>query len=194
MKKIPVLLLTLMMFGLMKAQDADHIGFKEKDMFVSGLIGYHSVSKPNDSKVQKFSLIPRFGYFVNDFVAVGGRLGYNYGTTKDPDGNKIEENNTFTIGIFGRYYLLPGSKFSPFGEIGVGYGTTSDINDHTVNGINAAFAPGLSYFISRHFALEATFGILSYNTVEPKSGNGSTDSFDVGLDLEHINFGIIYKF
>src|SRR5699024_3899063 len=109
-------------------------------------------------------------------------------------GRKTDENTTLAIGIFGRYYLLPGSKFSIFGELGVGFGATRNMNHACTNGVNATFAHGLSYFLGHHFALEASFGIFSYETVSTDGSNGSTDSFDVGIDLEHINFGIIYKF
>lgn len=194
MKKLVLLLFTLGVFGFTHAQDADHKGFKEGNMFVSGSVGYHSISSADHSKSKKFNLTPRFGYFLNDFVAIGGRLGYAYDNQKGPQGAKTGENSTLTVGVFGRYYLLPGSKFSIFGELGLGFGSTRDIHHHWTNGINASFSPGLSYFIGHHFALEASFGILSYQTVKPDDGNGSTDSFDVGIDLEHINFGIIYKF
>lgn len=194
MKRFVIAVLILFCFNLSQAQENDHKRFGTGDMFASGLIGYHSVSNPDHSKEKKFEFVPRFGYFINDFFAVGGRLGYTYNVVKTSDNTKIAENSTFTIGVFGRYYLLPGSKFAPFAELGVGFGSTQNIDHKHTNGVNAALAPGISYFLNQHFALEATFGVLSYNTVKPDGDNGSTDSFDVGLDLEHINFGIIYKF
>lgn len=194
MKKFVVLIVVFATFNIMNAQDTKHDGFKKDDMFVSGSVGYSSSSYPDESKENNFNITPRFGYFISDFVAIGGRAGYALQNKKNPNGDKVADNSTFTVSVFGRYYLLPASKFSIFGELGVGFGTTKNIqNDHTT-GVNAAFSPGLSYFLGRHFALEASFGVLSYNTVKPDGGSGSTDSFDVGIDLENINFGIIYKF
>jgi len=202
MKKVVLMTLALLTFGLMSAQNdskielpkESHRGFAQGDMFISGSVGYSSVSNPDHSKENRFNISPRFGYFVNDFFAVGGRLGYVSDVQKDADGHKYADNSTFTIGAFGRYYLLPGSKFSPFAELAIGFGTTKNINDYKNTGINAAFSPGLSYFLGHHFALEASFGVLSYNTVSPKRSSGSTDEFKIGIDLEDINFGIIYKF
>src|SRR5699024_3658854 len=99
-----------------------------------------------------------------------------------------------TAEVFGRYYLLPGSKFSVFGELGVGFGSTKNIEKEWTNGIKAGFSPGISFFVGQHFALEAMFGILAYHTVSPGNRSGSTDSFSVGMDMENFNFGIIYKF
>lgn len=194
MKKLIIVFLACLVGSTTLAQDKDHNGFMKGDRFASGLLGYKTSSDANKTKETEFRFSPRIGYFINDFVAVGGRLGYSYGKTKDASGVKTLENNSFTAGVFGRYYLLPGSQFSVFGELGLGFGSTKDMNDKWTHGVNAMFAPGLSYFLGKYFALEASFGILSYNTVSPHGKPGSTHSFDVGIDLENINFGIIYKF
>lgn len=196
MKKITLILFAIFAFSMTaNAQESnDHNGFSNGDMFVSGTIGYSSESAPDNSKIHEFRVSPRIGYFLTDFFAVGGELGYAYSNAKQPDGSTSAENSTYTIGVFGRYYLLPGSKFSIFGELGLGFGATKNIRNDWTNGVNAAFSPGISYFLGEHFALEASFGVLSYNSVSPEGSNGSTDSFNIGIDLENINFGIIYKF
>lgn len=194
-KKILVLLIALVAFGTVQAQKSeDHNGFKKGDKFVSGLIGYKSVSNPDGVKSKSFKVSPRMGFFLNDFVAIGGRLGYDIQNSKDANGNKTYDNSTITVEAFGRYYLLPGSAFSVFGELGVGYGATRNINHDWDNGINVGFSPGLSYFVGQHFALEAVFGIMAYHSVSPAGASGSTDEFNIGVDLENISFGIIYKF
>lgn len=197
MKKVLLLMAAVGFFGMTWAQDnfdRDHKGFAKGDKFISGSIGYNSVSYSDDSKEKKFNVSPRFGYFLNDFIAVGGQLGYFWEQGKAPNGEMNKNNSTFMFSAFGRYYLLPGSKFSIFGELGIGFGTTRNIDRDWTTGINTGFSPGISYFLGNHFALEASFGVLSYNTVNSGGRNGSTDSFDVGLDLEDFNFGIIYKF
>jgi len=63
------------------------------------------------------------------------------------------------------------------------------------NGVGFEFAPGFKYFVSDHFAIETTFGVLGYNSVKPDySGAESTDTLNIGLDLANINFGLVYKF
>ncbi len=193
MKRALFFLLALVIFGTAQAQQ-DHDGFAKGDMFISGALGYSSVSYPDHSEEQNFTISPRFGYFLNDFIALGARLGYALQDRKNTLGHRVADNSTLTIGVFGRYYLLPGSKFSIYGELGVGFGATKNIADDWTNGVNAWFSPGLSYFVGRHFALEASFGVLSYHTVNAQGVSGSTHSFEAGIDLEDINFGIIYKF
>ncbi|MBW2961223.1 outer membrane beta-barrel protein [Mesonia sp. JHPTF-M18] len=99
--------------------------------------------------------------------------------------------------VFGRYYFFNDNKFNLFGELGLGYGHTKDINDNKFNGINVGLAPGVNYFVSEHFALEATFGILGYTSAKPDIegvDNESTDSFQFSLNMSDINLGLIYRF
>ncbi len=194
MKQLTLLVVFIFGLGCTPLFAQDHVGFKKGDMFVSGMVGYSSVSHPDDSKEHNFNITPRFGYFLNDFIAVGGKLGYGIQTQKNSSGDKVVDNTTLGFEVFGRYYLLPGSKFSVFGEVDLGYGFTRDIHHDWSNGINVGLLPGLSYFVGRHVALEASFGILSYNSVSIDGQSGSTDNFKVGLNLEDINFGIIIKF
>ncbi len=195
MKKLLLFIFLISIFGTVQAQEKkDHNGFMKGDKYISGMIGYNTVSNSDNSKNKKFEVSPRFGYFINDFVAVGGRLGYSQSTSKNASGNKIADNTAFTVEAFGRYYLLPGSKFSLFGELGVGFGSIKNIDKKRNNGINAGLTPGLSYFINQHFAFEFAIGVLSYETVKRNGADGSTDSFSVGVDLENISFGFIYKF
>ena len=200
MKNISFILFSCICFlaiQSVKAQNYDdggHNGFKKGDQFISGLVGYNSISQPDKSKERTFKVSPRYGYFLNDFIAVGGRLGYTYNIEKNRAGEATSKNISYAVEGFGRYYLLPGSQFSVFGELAVGFGQNRNIIGDWTNGINAGFSPGLSYFLGQHFALEATFGVISYNTVNPRGVSGTTDNFQVGIDLENINFGIIYKF
>ena len=197
MKKLILSLAALASFTFASAQEqeVETYGFNEGDMFVSGSFGIGSTKFPDDSKENTFNISPRFGYFLNDFIAVGAQAGYSKQKEENANGDDVVDNSTFTIGAFGRYYLMPAQKFSFFGELGLGYGTTEDINDNKVNGVNIDVSPGLSYFVSKHFALEATFGILGYNSVKKdESGAESTDSFDFGLNMDDINLGLIYKF
>jgi len=197
MKKLILSLAALASFTFASAQEqeVETYGFNEGDMFVSGSFGIGSTKFPDDSKENTFNISPRFGYFLNDFIAIGAQAGYSKQKEENANGDDVVDNSTFTIGAFGRYYLMPAQKFSFFGELGLGYGTTEDINDNKVNGVNIDVSPGLSYFVSKHFALEATFGILGYNSVKKdESGAESTDSFDFGLNMDDINLGLIYKF
>ncbi|GGZ52226.1 MULTISPECIES: outer membrane beta-barrel protein [Mesonia] len=196
MKKFILSLFAFAAFTVAQAQEeTENFGFNEGDMFISGSVGFGTTKLPDDSKQNQFNVIPRFGYFISEKIAVGAEIGYSKQKAEDSSGNDILDNSTFNIGVFGRYYFLSDQKFNLFGQLGLGYGHTKDIADNKVNGINADIMPGINYFISEHFALEATFGILGYSSAKPDiDGAESTDSFNVGLNMDDINLGLIYKF
>ena len=202
MKKLLLSAAAVFAFTFANAQETTSTGgFSTGDVFISGSVGFGS-QKTGDFKSSSFDFSPRAGYFVNDNIALGLALGYN-NAKRDQDfgfGN-IEEvtTNTFEVGAFGRYYFTPANQFSILTQLGVNYSTTKSEVDseefNKANGFNIEFAPGISYFISEHFALEATFGILSYTIVKPdEDGADSTNTFQFGLDMSDINFGLVYKF
>lgn len=187
-----------------KAQETTEggAGFKSGDMFISGAIGFGS-EKEGDNKVTQFELSPKAAYFVTNNIAVGLQIGFTSRKAEDSNGITTTETktNTFGAGAFGRYYLTPANRFSFFGQVGLGFTTskteydTPGTPEDKDNGFNIGVAPGISYFVSDNLALEATFGILGYNTTKPDfDGAESTDQFNIGLNMSDINFGIVYKF
>lgn len=199
MKKVLLSLTALFAFGLANAQEAttSNGGFSQGDLFLTGSVGYGNEST-GDVKTNTFTFSPKAGYFVSENIAVGLSLAYT--STKDEaPGTPETTTNSFGLGAFGRYYFTPASQFSIFGQLGVGMQSdkteVEGAGEAKSNGFNVGVAPGISYFVSEHFALEATFGILGYNTSKPDAdGAESTDEFNFGLNMSDINFGIVYKF
>ncbi|HET8808649.1 MAG TPA: porin family protein [Flavobacteriaceae bacterium] len=190
-----LLIAAIAVFGFTSAnaQETSNGGFAQGDLFISGAVGFGS-QKTGDAKTNSFEIAPRLGYFVSENIAVGIALGYQNSKSEDALGNETEDISTLALGAFGRYYFMPANQFSLFGQLGVEYLSTEyNIADVKVSGFGASLAPGISYFVSNNFALEATFGILGYSTVEPDGGE-STDTFQFGVDMNDINFGIVYKF
>lgn len=206
MKKIVLTFVTLVAFTFANAQEAttDGAGFNSGDVFISGAVAFGSEST-GDFKTNAFTFSPRVGFFVNPNIAVGLALGYTSSTSDEYNSfyeDIVERKvSAFEIGAFGRYYFTPASKFSIFGELGVGYVTAkSELNvpgsgESKVNGFAVALAPGINYFVSNNFSLEATFGILGYTTMKPDADNAeSTDTFSFGLNTQDISLGLVYKF
>jgi len=203
MKKLVLSLTALFAFGLANAQETTAEGFKQGDTFISGSVGFGS-QKTGEFKTNNFNVSPKIGYFVTSNIALGVDLGFtsekNY--TQMDSFYAEQKTKAFQAGVFGRYYFTPASKFSVFTQLSVAYATAkveAGQYEQKVNGFNIEFAPAISYFVTSQLALEATFGILSYNTVKPKNegpyaDNTSTDTFNIGLNLSDINFGIVYKF
>lgn len=205
MKKIILSVAAVFAFGFANAQEGTEStgnGFANGDVFLTGSVGFSS-SKTGDFKASTMDLSPSAAMFVSDNIAIGLRLGY--GTEKlDFDGVDVA-NNTLSVGAFARYYATPASNFSVFGELGFNYKSSDNEfgvfegelvpADFKTTGFEIALRPGVSYFISNNFALEASIAALSYNTEKPDGdGAESTDTFQFGVNLTNINLGLIYKF
>jgi len=205
MKKIILSAAAIFAFGFASAQETEGTGgkgFANGDVFISGSVGFSSESQ-GDFKSNSFNIMPQVGFFVSDNIAIGGLIGYTSTTSDEFDGGDFFEvkTNTLAIGAFARYYATPASDFSFFGELGAAYLTASSEFDvpgsteNKANGFAIALSPGVSYFISDNFALEASIGALQYTTVKPDfDGAESTDTFELELNLTDIQFGLVYKF
>lgn len=203
MKKIILSAVALVAFGFAaQAQEtttSGEGGFAQGDMFISGSVGF-SNQKQGDDKTNTFEIAPRFAYFATSNIAVGAKVGYSTYKNEVAAGTTADRN-AFTVGVFGRYYGTPASKFSLFGELGVDYSTVNNkaiapaTEDVKTNGFGVGFRPGISYFVSSNFAIEATFGALSYNSTKVDvDGAEAENTFNLNLNLTNIGFGLVYKF
>jgi len=184
MKKLILAAIAVMGFSAANAQTT---GFSKGDTFISGAFGIGS-EKTGDSKSNEFVLVPSVGYLVSDNIAIGGKLGF--GSSKEND----VKDNAFTVGAFGRYYFTPASQFSVFGQAGLDF-TNHKSGDFKSNEIGVNVGLGLSYFLSNHFAIEATWAGLGYSA-NNNGGHGAekTNSFGLATDLTDVRFGVVYKF
>ncbi|MBF4492721.1 porin family protein [Flavobacterium sp. MR2016-29] len=184
MKKIFLTAIAVLGFTFANAQTT---GFTKGDTFISGAFNIGS-EKTGDAKSSGFEIEPSVGYFVSENIALGGKLGF--GSVKVGD-NKA---NSFTAGAFGRYYFTPASQFSVYGQAGLDF-TNSKSGDFKTNEYGVNVGLGLSYFLSNHFAIEATWAGLGYS-VNNNGGHGAdkTNSFGIGTDLRNVSFGVVYKF
>lgn len=196
MKKVILSVAAIFAFGFANAQETVSEGFTKGDVFISGALKFGS-TKEGDSKTTGFEVAPSVGYFVTENIAVGVRLGFSSDKVEEPLEDEIK-TTAFTVGAFGRYYFTPASKFSFFGELEAQYGNRKveeGPGEYKENNFGVNVAPGVSYFLSSNIALEASFGILGFNTVDPDvDGADKTNSFDFGLDTRDIRLGLVYKF
>ncbi|RTY89661.1 outer membrane beta-barrel protein [Flavobacterium sp. GT3R68] len=205
MKKVIFTVAAIFAFGFANAQETKvestgGKGFSSGDIFMSGSVGISSTSE-GDDKFNSYTVSPKLGFFVSDNIAIGAKIGFT--GTKTEDASPLVEDiktSELSLGAFGRYYTTPASDFSFFAELGANF-TNSKIEengapDDKETGFNIAFAPGVSYFISNNFALEASIGVLSYDTNKPDNGGNpdSTDTVNFGLNLSDISLGLVYKF
>ena len=198
MKKIFLTVAAVFAFGFANAQEATTTdgGFAKGDLFVSGSVGFGS-SKTGDEKMSGVVFAPAIGYFISENIAIGARLGVS-STKEEEPAQEDYKTSGFEVEAFGRYYFTPASKFSVFGELAVGVGSTKEEQGNNefkskTFGVNAGV--GVSYFLSNNWAIEAGWAGLGYNT-DDNGGDGveKTNTFGLAVDLSSINFGLIYKF
>jgi len=186
MKKIILAAIAVMAFSFANAQTT---GFSKGNVFISGALSVDS-HKTGDAKANEFIIEPRVGYFVSENIAIGAKLGF--GSNKVGD----DKTNSFTAGAFGRYYFTPASQFSVYGQAGVDFTNYKyKPGNGKENEVGANVGLGLSYFLSSHFAIEATWLGLGYS-VGNNGGHGAdkTNNFSFGTDLRDVSFGVVYKF
>jgi outer membrane protein W len=195
MKKIILSAAAIFAFSFANAQDSKEggAGFASGDLFVSGAIGIGSTSS-GDVKSSSTTFSPSIGYFMSENIAIGARIGF--GSTNDDDGSGVEvKTSEFSLGGYGRYYATPSSNFSLFAELGINYTSAEDAAEIKVNTLGLAFAPGVSYFMSDNWAVEASIAALSYSSAKADvEGAEAANSLNLGIDLTNINFALIYKF
>lgn len=196
MKKVILTVAAVFAFGFANAQDKTEStgsGFGKGDVFVTGMFNV-GTTKEGDAKTSTFNFSPKVGYFVSENIAIG--LGLGFETSENAAKTKTDE---FSVGAFGRYYFTPSSQFSVFGQLGFDVTSskvTPDGGDSAKsNGFNIALKPGISYFLSDSFAIEATWGELGFNSDKADAeGAEAATEFNLGLNLESIGFGLLYKF
>ena len=198
MKKLLFAAVAVFAFSFANAQEeSTDGGFSQGDVFVSGSVGFGS-EKTGDAKSSDFTFSPAVGYFVTENIAVGVRLDLTSGK-EEFGGGAEDKTSSFGADVFGRYYFTPASKFSLFGELAVGIGSTKEepatggeFKSKTF-GVNAGV--GVNYFLSDNWAIEAGWAGLGYNS-DDNGGDGAdkTNSFGLNVDLSSINFGLVYKF
>lgn len=197
MKKLLFAAIALFTFSFTNAQEeSSDGGFSQGDVFISGSFGLGSqkYTVEGNYKESNFDIMPRVGYFVSENIALGLGLGYSTSSVQATENADKSKVNTIAAQAFGRYYFTPASKFSVFGQLAFEYASV-DFDPVKVNGFGFELAPGVNYFLSKNFALEASWGALSYASAKADvTGAESSTDFQLGLDLDNINLGLVYKF
>ncbi len=196
MKKVLLSAVALLAFGFANAQEEEkgNGGFAKSDLYLSGSVGF-SNTKMGDAKADSYSFSPAVGYFLTDNIALEAGLMVNK-MTMEFEGEELEATG-FGGSLGAKYYFTPADKFSFFVGAGAGYMTQKIGDEDTVdfNTFSFAIAPGVNYFFSNNFAVQANIGVLGYSSSKfDVEGAESMDTFALGLDATNLNFALIYKF
>jgi len=145
--------------------------------------------KYNQSTVD---LIPSFGYFVYDNLAIGLTSSISFYTAKDEDGDKDKVNTTMLLPSL--FYFIPmEGKIRPFVQFGIGYSSEvyklspklgedqkTSYGGSTFNG-----GTGFAYFVNNNISIN---GDLSYTKTNLK--NKDDDRSEERSSMFGANIGI----
>ena len=186
MKKL--VLGTVLMAGFALASHA-----QKGSILLYGNVGISSTKEADDDKTSSFNINPGVGYQFTDNWTAGVNLGY--GQTKyNPSGiGATSTSKEYNAGVFARYTKPLGNIFSIFGQANVGYVGT-DFDGGKSNGFGANVFPAVALNVHNGFALNFSFGGISYETTKVKGASESRNAFDLNFGQQaHIgvskNFG-----
>lgn len=201
--------------------------------FINGSIGFTSTKADTKAdfasnttltdKVQAFSIVPRFGYFVADNLSIGLGIGYTqskrtYNQINASSGTIFYATQTAKQDIFSiepnlRKYVDVAEKFKFFGQLNlaIGFGKAESTNvysapanysseySHKLTSYGAAVSPGFAFFPSKKWAIEFSFPLINYNKTKPKDVKGNTypsttESFTFATSSFNPNIGFNFHF
>lgn len=173
--------------------------WSQGSILATGNLGFASGSTKVESnsttttttKTSSFNFGLNGGYFIQDNLAVGLRIGYQTNATTNPQTDITTSYNTFSYGAFGRYYLPVNEAFAFYGQLAVDLSNGS-ANNTDESSFSTGAGVGMSYFLTDVLFLDANYGFLGY-TSNKSTNNGvstRTGSFGLNLDITSINFGV----
>ncbi|MCY7351664.1 MAG: hypothetical protein LH606_13520 [Cytophagaceae bacterium] len=142
---------------------------------LGGSFGFNGIGSFETSRSTALSLNPQIGWFVRDNVALGLSLGVGFSNTKsisDPNSPYLQQTWSASLQPFVRNYAMLGPKVGVFLESGLAVGfRITRIPVASVGGspftfesrtffLQAGVRPGITYFLGRRFAVEATTGFV----------------------------------
>jgi outer membrane protein len=198
MKKLIILsAMALMAFTATAQKGAFYIGASNISFFtpsnnsyeVNGLATGISNISYGDYSITSYGIAPELGYYVSDRVAIGGVIGFGGYSIKDSD----DSGFGFEFSPYVRYFLYQGETFGFYlqGNVSILY---QDLNDAKLTTWGLGINPGVSYALSTHFSLSASFGVLGYLSQKAKGASDALNTFALNLDASTLNFSLRYTF
>jgi hypothetical protein len=184
------------------------------NIVLGGTINYSSnkyqsyPNYPNDlanETISQLMVSPSFGIFVSDQFMYGLALGYSSNKTEDNGNDGYTSDNysshLYFISPFLRYYNYFNSMVGIFTELSFSYGsgeiesmnyqlyepysTKFDITSYTIS-----LKPGISLNLSNKLLIEASVGLLEYNSTTFHQTSPTTTKVD---DTKNSTIGISFN-
>lgn len=224
MKKILLVAFVAMAMGVNAQIEAGKLmiggslGFSTSGGSTENTVGGTTVTTEG-AKGFNFNFLPQVGYFLNENMAFGAGLGYEFSKTSwksdfmGEDRDYYSKEGIMNFAPFARYYKSTGDHSFAFGEFAIplGFGsrnsndwdtnTSGDAveveNDPTkVFNLGVHLSLGFNYFLNDKCALEAKWAALQFNSSSlTTEGDGyssvnKSNSFGLGFDMTAFTIGL----
>ncbi len=173
----------------------------------------------SETDVTGVSFLPNLGYAVGENTILGLRPGYRYQESENTvfedsmrNNSRTTESHALSIASYLRRFFPLNKNLALYlqGELGYEHvrGESASDNDSlsqtesTTDTFFIGIRPGITYFVSKAFALEAGIGALQYERLDSEFTDSndtviSTEDrnrFNFDLDTSQIFFGLSYYF
>ena len=156
-----------------------------------------------EQKSTTVNIEPSFGIFITPRTSVGISMGYSSSISEYSDSRYSE--GAFSIGSLLRHHFPLSEAFSLYIQEGVklSFGNEKDEGDsftseHSTTDFLIGLSPGIIYFPSSKFGLEAGVGSLYYLTHARKDKDDDSkttdNSYGLNFSMSAFYFGLRYYF
>ncbi len=210
MKRTLLIAVSVLLVGMVQAQDNATVENMDNRMWLSGSAQYRNYDDDSDYSESGGNFSPEFGFFLNERMALGLSFSIDGFKSKDEfSGLDVETTrNEFSVNPFFRYYRNISQNCHLYGELSVGFGSGKvetdlelgpDPEEDTYSFFQTGIAPGIQYWLHEHWSINAEWGALRYRTYNDKADEaGQSDRTEseivVGLNLSSISFGLNFHF
>jgi hypothetical protein len=163
--------------------------------YAGGVVGFASTNTTPAGGTKQVSTSwafgPEVGTFIQDDIQLGIALGISGSTDKD-DGTKEESFTSISPTVYARKFFKITDALSAFGGVYLNFTsatekdlTTTPVDEISYSGIGLRLGIGVAYALSPRFTAVGQYGLLGFNSYNYKSNGtdqGSTSSFDLGVN------------
>lgn len=153
--------------------------------YIGGSVGFLTTSYAGESTTS-WSILPEFGYNLNENWAVGMLIGYG------ESGSDDDKVKTLQVSPYARYTAVKLNKVNVFLDGGVAYANT-DYAGAKLNTFEVGIKPGVAVNLDEKLSFVAHFGFLGYDYSKAKGADEGASSFGFNLD-SNVSFGLYLNF
>ncbi len=157
--------------------------------YIGGELGFWRNWK-NGANQTTVSVNPEIGYNLDENLAIGTLLGYNYNYTQ---GVKV---NAFKVAPYARYSFLKLDNVKLFVDGGFGFGSYKVKDGGSAqNSWEVGLKPGVMVNLTEKVSFVAHMGFLGYRTADDAIGEDVFGPNGLGFNFSNsLTFGLLWNF